>query len=98
MKKIQDQERILADGGYRDKTKFETPTGYNNRDQRMKKVARSRHETFNARIKNFNILASKYRGNLHFHHYVFHSVVNMLQLDIEVGNRMFQINYNDKKL
>ena len=53
---------------------------------------------FNARIKNFNILASKYRGNLHFHHYVFHSVVNMLQLDIEVGNRMFQINYNDKKL
>ena len=61
----------------------------------MKKVARSRHETFNARIKNFKILASKYRGNLHSHHNVFHSVVNMLQLDIEVGNKLIQIKYYD---
>ena len=50
-------EKILADGGYRDRNVFETPTGYNNKDQRMKKVARSRHETFNARIKNFNVLS-----------------------------------------
>ena len=90
-------ELILADGGYRDKRYFETPTGYNNRDQRMKKVARSRHETFNARIKNFKILASKYRVNLHFHHYVFHSIVNMLQIDIENGNKLFQLNYYDVK-
>ena len=60
------------------KTKFETPTDYNNMDQRMKKAARSRHVTFNAHIRNFNILTSKYRGNLHFHHYLFHSVVNMV--------------------
>ena len=45
-------EKIVADGGYRDGGDFmETPTGLNNPDQRMKKVARARHETVNCSLQ-----------------------------------------------
>jgi hypothetical protein len=56
-------EMVVADGGYRDgRENADTPTGLNNEMQRMKSIARARHETVNGRIKQFNIL-KKYIQN-----------------------------------
>lgn len=49
---LDDNEKYLADGGYRDGQQYsETPNGLNNDDQRMKAAARARHETANRRFK-----------------------------------------------
>ena len=47
---LDDDEKLLADGGYSGKdfsAWMERPTGLNNADQRMKQVARTRHECIN---------------------------------------------------
>lgn len=88
-------EKFLADGGYQD-PRFETPTGYNTAGQYMKKVAKSRHESVNQRIKNFDVFNKPFRNGLHKHWMCFHSIANMVQLDIEEGNELFQVIYNDR--
>ena len=88
---------ILADGGYRDGGEFfETPTWFITRDQAVKKVARTRHETFNSRNKNLKLIEDRYRGELSKYYLIFHSIVNILQIEINCGNKLFQVKYNDK--
>lgn len=90
-------EKILADGGYRDgRVYMETPTGLNNYDQRMKKLARARHETVNSRLKIFSILRKLYRHDLNSHRMVFHSIAVMTQIAIQVDHPLFQIYYYDR--
>ena len=97
MKQLGRGELILADGGYRDGGEFfETPSGLNTRDQAMKQVARTRHETFNSRIKKFKIMDDRYRGELSKHYLIFHALVNILQIEINCGYKLFQVNYDDK--
>jgi hypothetical protein len=89
-------EKILADGGYRDGGLYaETPSGYNTLGQRMKKVARSRHETVNARIKTFKVLSTAFKNKRENHWMCFHALANMIQLDIEEGRGLFQVHYDD---
>jgi hypothetical protein len=91
------REKILADGGYRDGGVYmETPTGFNNPDQRMKKLARARHETVNSRLKRFNILRKLYRHDLHNHSSVFHTIAIITQIGIEAGEILFDIDYYDR--
>jgi hypothetical protein len=90
-------EKIVADGGYRDGGDFmETPTGFNNPDQRMKKLARARHETVNCRLKRFNILRKLYRHDLQTHGRVFHAIAIITQIGIEAGEQLFDIDYYDR--
>ncbi len=96
MSKISPGEKILADGGYRDgQVIMETPTGLNNSDQRMKQLARARHETVNCRFKIFSILRKLYRHKLNTHVSVFHSIATITQLAIEAGEPLFQLEYYD---
>jgi hypothetical protein len=89
-------EKYVADGGYRDAGTFgETPNGLNNPDQRMKRLARARHETANKRIKQFAVLTSNFRQDLSKHWMCFHAVVNMVQIDIQHVAPLFQIYYDD---
>jgi hypothetical protein len=95
---LNEGEMILADGGYRDGGQYhDTPTGYNTLGQRMKKVARARHETVNSRIRYFNILNHQFRGDRNKHWMVFHAIVNITQLGIEEGHSLFQVYYDDNK-
>ena len=90
-------EKYIADRGYRDGQCFaSTPTGYNNDMERMKSKVRARHEHVNSRIKKFRILSTKFRGVLDKHWIVFHSIVNMIQIDIQIGNGLYQIEYDDE--
>jgi hypothetical protein len=96
LKKLRLNEKVLADGGYNDqRTYCETPTGHNNSDQRMKQVARARHETINRRLKQFTILSQVYRNDRKKHMFVFHAICNIVQLDITIGNAPFEVQYYD---
>lgn len=74
----------LADGGCNDGHEFfETPTGINCEDQRMKAVARARHETVNQRLKSCGVLGEKFRHKPHKHAIAFNAVVNVTQMAFE---------------
>jgi hypothetical protein len=97
-------EMALADGGYRDGYEFfETPTGHNNEDQRMKAQARARHETINRRFKMWGILGQRFRQKPHHHGRIFLAIANLTQFLImtiefepeEGERRLFTIHYND---
>jgi hypothetical protein len=96
----------LADGGYNDGYEFfEAPTGHNNKDQRMKAVARARHETVNRRIKMWGIMGpQRFRGKLDRHELYFNAVANLTQFLImnsgydgveENERELFEIDYDD---
>jgi DDE superfamily endonuclease len=90
-------EKFIADRGYRDGGVYaDTPTGYNNICQRMKSIVRARHETVNARIKNYKILSTRFRNTLDKHYMAFHAIINILQVEIENGSTLYQVYYNDK--
>ena len=66
-------------------------------DGRIKERAnvRARHETVNSRLKNFEILKQVYRHDLLDHADVFRSVAVLIQLAIENGEPLFQVNRED---
>jgi hypothetical protein len=98
-------EKALADGGYNDGYEFfETPTGHNNEDQRMKAVARARHETVNRRIKMWGIMGQRFRGKPDRHELYFNAIANLTQFLImnsgydgvdETERELFEIDYDD---
>jgi hypothetical protein len=99
-----EDEMALADGGYQDGyCFFETPTGHNNEDQRMKAIARARHETINRRFKMWGVMGQRFRGRPQHHSKFFDCVANLTQFLImtcayqpeESERHLFQINYND---
>ena len=57
----------------------------------FKRRARARHETFNKRIKNFNILSNTFRHGLHLHQMVFEAVCVIMQFEMENGYPLFDI-------
>lgn len=78
-------EVTLADKGYRFRPYFKQPT--NNRE----KTLLSRHETLNGRLKSFEILNSRFRNELHKHPMVFHACVNIIQISINEGEKLFDV-------
>jgi DDE superfamily endonuclease len=89
-------EMYVADRGYRDgDERALLPMGYSSPLETMMSEARARHETVNNRIKNFKILSEKFRNDLAKHWVCFHSIVTMLQLEIETTRPLYQVYYND---
>ena len=93
---LENNEKVLADGGYNDGgIHAETPNGLNNADQKMKKLARARHETVNARVKKFRSCSNVYRNKLDSHYNTFMSVCIITQIAIQTDEPLFQIPYKD---
>ncbi|CAB9507356.1 hypothetical protein SEMRO_302_G112310.1 [Seminavis robusta] len=99
-------ERTLADGGFNDGYEFfETPTGHNDEDQRMKSLVRARHEQINSRFKDYAIICQRFRARDPFKHAeYFYAVANIIQLKIhrnglyaesEKATKMWQVDYYD---
>ena len=89
-------ELFLADGTYRDGHGWAiTPTGFNNADQRMKAVARARHETINGLFKDFHVLKDCFHHHRTKHGRVFTAVANIIQAKLQLENPTFQVNYDD---
>jgi DDE superfamily endonuclease len=98
-----EDEMALADGGYQDGYHFfETPTGHNNADQRMKANARARHETINRRLKMWHVLGDTFRADPDDHGTYFHACANLTQYLIMLSSfepdtfrPLFHVDYND---
>jgi hypothetical protein len=86
-------KRLIGDCGYLGEAElistrntFDTPEV-----KVMKMRARARHETFNGRIKNFNILAERFRHDVSKHQIVFVAVCVIIQYDMENGCPLFTV-------
>lgn len=78
-----ENEITLADKGYRDLKYFKQPT------TREERVLLARHETLNGRLKNFQILSGTFRNELKKHLSVFHACINIVQLCMQDGEKLF---------
>ena len=89
-------ELFLADGTYSDGHGWcVTPTGHKNADQRMKGIARARHERVNGLLKNFCCLRHCFRHHRTKHGRVFTACANIVQAMIQLENPAFHVDYDD---
>jgi hypothetical protein len=85
--------KVIADKGYRgEKETISTPSSHDNEQVRkLKSRARSRHETFNARIKIFQCLDQQFRHGIEKHKIVFEAVCVICQYQLENGSPLFDV-------
>ncbi len=91
-------ERIEADNGYvghLDKIKCPNNDCNPERNLGMQSAVRSRHETFNGRLKNWGILERTYRHDIKLHGTVFSTCAVITQLCIANGEPLFEVEYGD---
>ena len=91
--KIPEGKRAIGDSGYQgEPTKLSvTRTGDSREVKKFKSRVKSRHETFNARLKAFSILNQAFRHGFEEHKRVFETVCLCVQYDIETGNGLFEV-------
>ena len=88
-------EKAEADRGYRgEKNTISLPSDdvITWKDKWQKNKIRSRHETVNTRLKNWNCLGNKFRHDIRKHSCVFRAVAVLTQLSMQYGGRpLFKI-------
>ena len=97
---LNDDEMAVADSGYRGEMQhIKTPDLMHFRSGEEfydASVARSRHETVNARFKSKQVLVKRFRHPLAFHSACFRAVAVITQLNIEAGESLFHVQYIDE--
>lgn len=91
--KIPDGKRGIADGAYSaetDKISVNRHGQSKNLGKFMGRV-KSRHETFNGRLKFFNVLDQAFRHDIKQHQQCFEAVCIAVQYDIENGHPLFEV-------
>jgi hypothetical protein len=83
--KFAQNEITLADKGYRDRKFFKIP------ENAFEKRVLARHETLNGKIRTFAILSDRFRHQLNKHPIVFHACVNIVQVLINDGEKLFKL-------
>ncbi len=102
-KKINKNEFVEADGGYRGDETIATPYDCDNLAQEQIKFdVRARQETVNARMKEYKVLQTRFRHKINKHnmerHYLcFNAVAVLVQLEIQSFNPLYQITDYDFK-
>jgi hypothetical protein len=89
--KIPAGKKVVADRIYRDpvcaiRNPQDTPEV-----RKFKRRARARHETFNGCLKNFKVIAEKFRHGPAKHKAVFEAVCVITQYELENGHPLFDI-------
>jgi len=91
-------ERVEADNGYRGhEDKIKCPNNPSNHPENLAMQARvrSRHETFNGRLKNWGILSQVFRHDISLHGTVFHACAVITQLMVGHEEPLFAVEYSD---
>ncbi len=92
-------ERVEADDGYIGGApqKVKCPGCVSNltENQEMQNWVRSRHQSLNGRLKNWEILKSMYRHNLMEHRNFFWALTVITQISINAGEKLFEVDYSD---
>ena len=89
-KAVAPNELTLADRGYSDTRYFYTPAHYPKTASQQKQIM-ARHETVNARLKQFGVLKQVFRHSVDKHSECFFAVVNIVELVIENNSPLFEI-------
>jgi hypothetical protein len=91
--KVPDGKRGIADNGYRgEPNTLSTPNAHDPIELRkFKSRARARHESLNARIKNFKCLAERFRHGIQKHRICFEAVCVIVQYQMENGSPLFDV-------
>jgi len=96
---LEEGEMLEADLGYLgEHAKIRTPSALHVRSEEekaMKSLVRSRHETVNERMKNFEALTGLFRHDLRKHSSIFRAIAVITQLSIETGGPLFMVDYRD---
>jgi hypothetical protein len=62
----------------------------------MQSAARSRHETFNGRLKNWGIPEKTYRHDITVHGTVVYACAVITQPSVAKGEPLFEVEYSDE--
>ena len=88
-------ERVETDQGYRGEIACSRPSDYVTDEEKwMKSKAMARHENINGRLKRFNILTHRYRGDRNRHGDFVRAIAAIVQFDIRSGFGVYQVHYN----
>jgi DDE superfamily endonuclease len=90
---IPNGKRAIGDSGYRGEPSKVAITrdGDSAEVKKYKARVKSRHETFNARLKGFGVLDQAFRHSLDQHKMAFEAVCILVQYDIENGRGLFEV-------
>jgi hypothetical protein len=93
MAQIPDGKRAIGDSGYKgESAKISVTHAGESRDvKKFKGRVKARHETFNSRLKCFNVLDVPFRHGFEHHKQVFEAVCLCIQYDIENGTGLFEV-------
>jgi DDE superfamily endonuclease len=93
MNRIPEGKKLVGDSGYRGEPgKITTPNVHDSLIiKNFKNRARSRHETFNKRIKAFGILKNTFRSDIAYHQIAFEAICVLVQYDLENGHPLFEV-------
>jgi hypothetical protein len=92
-------ERVEADEGYPshpDKIKCPGNDANPAENRRMQGRVRARHETLNGQLKTWGILSQVFRHHIMMHGDVFQACAVVMQLTIQDGEPLFEVEYKDK--
>ncbi|KAF0702403.1 hypothetical protein AaE_015956 [Aphanomyces astaci] len=89
---VNEGEMTLADKGYMDRAYFVNPRYYPASSGAQKAVM-SRHETANARLKQFGVLHNTFRHDISLHPSCFLAVVNIAQVAIKYESPLYSVNH-----
>ncbi len=91
--KITEGKRAVADRGYRgEPAKCSIPNRQDSAEVRLfKSRARARHESVNARFKNYGSLNGNFRHGIDKHKAVFEAVCVIVQFQFETGSPLFDV-------
>lgn len=93
---LEEDEYYIADGGYGDGGNYSmTPTGRHDFSDRQMATVRARHETINARFKNWKALQNTWRHRLDKHGILFRMVANIVQLGLQTDSPAFSVQYDE---
>jgi hypothetical protein len=96
---LDEHKRVEADNGYIGEVpqKVKCPGCALNptENQAMKNWVQSRHKSLNKLMKNWAILMSLYHHDLIEHGNVFWAIAVIMQININVGEKLFEVDYSD---
>ncbi|KAH9121519.1 hypothetical protein AeMF1_006809 [Aphanomyces euteiches] len=83
-------EMTLADRGYMDANYFVNPR-YHPQSSAQQKQIMARHETVNARLKQFGVLRGIFRHSIEKHPICFYAIANLVQIGLEYESPLYSI-------
>lgn len=90
-RKIPAGKKVIADRMYKDPVCSIRNSQDTTEVRKFKRRARARHESFNGRLKNFKVLAEKFRHGHAKRKAVFEAVCVITQYDLENGHPLFDV-------